>query len=98
MEDNVKNKHGGNSEYAYFSVKTTINGEPCKITIDVKKTVAKNRFWMHHIDITKESQELLTSANRQTFKETLDSPRENITQEKKIGNSDEPQFSMRNIS
>nr|MCR5704646.1 hypothetical protein [Eubacterium sp.] len=97
-DDNVKNEHGDNSEFAYFKVKTTINGEPCTISFDVKKTVAKNKFWIHHIDITKESSELLTSANKQKINETQNSLRENITQENKNGNSGEPQFSMRNIS
>lgn len=51
--DNEKNIHNDSSRFAYFKTKTEINGTPCTITFDVKKTTAKNKFWIHYINIKK---------------------------------------------
>lgn len=68
-EDNVKNKHGESSDFAYFEIKTTINSAPVTISLDVKKTSAKNKFWIHHVDITKENSQLLSSGQSQNINE-----------------------------
>lgn len=58
--DNVKNMHDNASEFAYFEIDTQINRVLVRISIDVKKTSVKNKFWIHYIDITKENSQLLS--------------------------------------
>ena len=50
-QDDVINFHGNSSRYAYFVLDAEINGLSVRIRIVVKKTSAKNRFWLHMIDI-----------------------------------------------
>ena len=74
IDDNVANIHGKASLFAYFKAEIEINDIPCVVKIDVKKTPAKNHFWIHHIEIEKKNSALLTSAPRgQKFNETQNS-------------------------
>ena len=52
-EDNVKNTHGANktTTFAYIKSQVLLNGEPITITIAIKKSQQKNKFWVHMIDI-----------------------------------------------
>lgn len=47
----VPNFHGNAARYAYFIVEAQINALDVSIRIDVKKTSAKNKFWLHMIDL-----------------------------------------------
>lgn len=55
------NLHYDAAQFLYFETHISLNGVPCKITFDVKKTSAKNHFWIHYVNIKKENSELLTS-------------------------------------
>jgi hypothetical protein len=46
-----------------------INGVPVKVSIDVKRTSAKNKFWIHYIHITKENSQLLSPGKNQAINE-----------------------------
>ena len=70
VEDNVANSHGKSPSYAYFTVDTDINGVPFTVRIDVKKTSAKNKFWLHNIDITEKNSQLLSPEENQVLNET----------------------------
>ena len=56
VEGDVKNLHGKNktSMFDYLETSTEINGVPCKIKIDIKKSEVKNKFWMHRVEIKNE--------------------------------------------
>ena len=54
-QDNVMNFHGDSSRYAYFVLETELNGLDVRIRIDVRKTSAKNKFWLHMIDINEKN-------------------------------------------
>ena len=55
LQDDVINFHGNSSRYAYFVLDAEINGLSVRIRIVVKKTSAKNRFWLHMIDINEKN-------------------------------------------
>lgn len=55
LQDDVINFHGNSSKYAYFVLDVEINGLSVRIRIVVKKTSAKNRFWLHMIDINEKT-------------------------------------------
>ena len=55
LHDDVINFHGNSSRYAYFVLDAEINGLSVRIRIVVKKTSAKNRFWLHMIDINEKT-------------------------------------------
>lgn len=55
LQDDVINFHGNSSKYAYFVLDAEINGLSVRIRIVVKKTSAKNRFWLHMIDINEKN-------------------------------------------
>lgn len=71
--NDVKNIHMQSGEFSYFEIDVQINRVPCVITVDAKKTSAKNKFWIHYIRIEKKNSELLTSAKRQKINETQNS-------------------------
>lgn len=56
VEGDVKNLHGENktSMFDYLETSTEINGVPCKVKIDIKKSQVKNKFWMHRVEIENE--------------------------------------------
>ena len=60
--DNAKNIHNMSPLFAYFESDIEINGEDYRITFDVKKTSAKNHFWIHCVRINEKDSALLTSA------------------------------------
>ena len=49
--DNEKNYHNDNSnvKYAYIEGQTILNGKPVAIRITVRKSLQKNKFWVHNI-------------------------------------------------
>ncbi len=49
--DNEKNYHNDNSnvKYAYIESQTILNGKPVTIRITVRKSLQKNKFWVHNI-------------------------------------------------
>lgn len=54
-QDDVVNFHGDSPRYAYFVLETEINGLGVRIRMVVKKTSAKNKFWLHMIDINEKN-------------------------------------------
>ena len=54
-QDDVTNFHGNSPRYAYLSLNAQINGFNVRIRIDVRKTSAKNKFWLHMIDINEKN-------------------------------------------
>lgn len=79
-EDNVANTHGKASNYAYFTVDTDINGVPFTVRIDVQKTSAKNKFWLHNIDITEKNSQLLSPDKNQVLNEIENFSEDSISQ------------------
>ncbi len=60
VRDGVKNSHGNSPTYAYFVVEVDINGISFEVRINVQKTSAKNKFWLHIVDITEKNSQLLS--------------------------------------
>ena len=60
IEDNVLNSHGNASKYAYFVISVNISGISLNVRITVQKTSAKNKFWLHIIDIIEKNSQLLS--------------------------------------
>ena len=60
IEDNILNSHGNSSRYAYFVIGVNISGISLNVRITVQKTSAKNKFWLHIIDITEKNSQLLS--------------------------------------
>lgn len=70
LEDNVENKHK-TEEYmfAYIMSNVVIDNEEYKVRISIKKKVASNLFWIHHIDYMKKDFVLLDPSRRKELKE-----------------------------
>lgn len=51
--DNVINYHNPNSsvKYAYIESTVTINEKPAIVEVTIRKSLQKNKFWMHKVDI-----------------------------------------------
>jgi len=60
VEDDVLNSHGDSAKYAYFIVSVSIDGVLLNVRINVKKTPAKNKFWLHIVDIKEKNSQLLS--------------------------------------
>lgn len=56
-DDDVANHHKNNStvKFAYIKSQITLNGKPAIITVAIKKSQQKNKFWVHTIDIKKDT-------------------------------------------
>ena len=67
LEDDVVNVHGNDHRFAYLSIDVEVNGVAFKITIDIKKTVEKNKFWMHNIRITEKIPNYSVLLNVRTY-------------------------------
>ena len=70
LVDDAVNIHGNDERYMYLGIDVSINGVLFKITIDIKKTKEKNKFWMHNIRITEKNSQLLSPAQCQDVHET----------------------------
>lgn len=55
LQDEVLNFHGDSSRYAYFVLDAELNESSVRIRIDVRKTSAKSKFWLHMIDINEKN-------------------------------------------
>ena len=60
VEDEVPNSHGNAQIYAYFLSSVKINNTELDVRINVRKTSAKNKFWLHIIDIKEKNSQLLS--------------------------------------
>ena len=60
VQDNVENSHGNPPKYAYFMIEVDINDVNLNVRINVRKTSAKNKFWLHIVDITEKNSQLLS--------------------------------------
>lgn len=63
VKDCVPNSHGATSEYAYFVIAVDVNDVAFNVRIDVKKTSAKNKFWLHIVEITEKNSQLLSPSH-----------------------------------
>lgn len=63
------NIHGDAAEFAYFEMEASMNNVPVRISLDVKRTSAKNKFWIHYIDVTKENSQLLSPSRNRDINE-----------------------------
>lgn len=79
LKDNVENSHGDNPQYAYFYADVVIDGKEVGIKIDVRKSIETNKFWMHNVQIKKNS-DLLSPATTQGSNENQSSSKDNIPQ------------------
>lgn len=82
LVDDAVNIHGNDERYMYLGIDVSINGVLFKITIDIKKTKEKNKFWMHNIRITEKNSQLLSPAQCQDVHETGNSCNHIIAQKK----------------
>ena len=77
--DNAANIHNKSAFFSYFETDVKINEKDYTITFDVKKTSAKNHFWIYCIRINQKDSALLTSAlERQKIHETQNPSEEKI--------------------
>ena len=60
LTDDVLNSHGNSPKYAYFVVCVNLNGTLLNVRINVQKTSAKNKFWLHIVDIKEKNSQLLS--------------------------------------
>ena len=60
VRDNVPNSHGNASRYAYFIVCVEMKGVLFNVRMSVQKSSAKNKFWLHIIDIKEKNPQLLS--------------------------------------
>ncbi len=60
LADDVLNSHGNSPKYAYFFVCVSLNGTLLNVRINVQKTSAKNKFWLHIVDIKEKNSQLLS--------------------------------------
>ena len=70
LEDNVENKHKTEKYlFAYIMSNVVIDNEEYRVIISIKKKVASNLFWIHHIDYMKKDFVLLDPSRRKELKE-----------------------------
>ena len=76
VADNIENYHKDNSsiKYAYIESDVNVDGTVSKILIAIRKSPQKNLFWVHHIDIKKDTTGLAagTSKSSKTAYKTVD--------------------------
>ncbi len=55
ISDDVENYHDKNSsiKYTYIDCIVEIDGEPSVVTVAIRKSPQKNKFWVHQVDINK---------------------------------------------
>ncbi len=80
IKDNAGNTHGNNPLYAYFYVNISIEGVDAGVKIDVRKTLETNKFWIHNVEIKKNS-DTLSPATTQVLKERTSSSKNSKTRE-----------------
>ena len=88
IKDNTENTHGNNPLYAYFYADIVIDGIDVGVKIDVRKTIETNKFWIHNVEIKKNS-DTLSPATTQVLKERTSSsekskPRNEVDVNKKF--------------
>ena len=65
IADNIENVHSTNGDmFTYMHSKILIDGEEVCIRIAIRKKVAVNWFWIHHIDENKKSSKLLDPSDK----------------------------------
>ena len=84
LEDDVVNIHGKDDRFTYLGVDVKLNGKQLRITIDIKKTIEKNKFWMHNVRIKEKDSQLLSPAHCQDVHETGNSYNHIIAQKNEI--------------
>ena len=73
IDDNVENFHGLKNEFAYISGKVNIDGLDINMWLAIKKTEAKNRFWVHYVGIKSDIDETTSTGSnnsRMAFRNT----------------------------
>ncbi len=65
LEDNVSDIHNENSnlKYTYLENKVLVNDVEYNVTIAIRKSPQKNKFWVHEIRINKKEQSLSPSSD-----------------------------------
>jgi len=70
IADNVENVHIPNGDmFTYMYSVVEIDNEEVGIRVAIRKKVAVNWFWIHHIDENKKSPKLLDPSNKTELKE-----------------------------
>ena len=70
IADNVGNVHVENGDmFTYMRSKVRIDDEEVDVRIAIRKKVATNWFWIHHIDENKKSPKLLDPSRKTELKE-----------------------------
>lgn len=70
LEDNVENIHKTEDYlFAYIMSNVVIDNEEYRVRISIKKKVASNLFWIHHIDYMKKDFVLLDPSRGKELKE-----------------------------
>lgn len=61
--DSATNIHSDNSKvkYAYLKTPVTIDGTPYEVTVTVRRSPQKNKFWVHEVRTEKKKQDLSSS-------------------------------------
>lgn len=88
IAENEKNIHnnGENKTFTYLSGTATIEGKSVPVRITLKISKEKNKFWVHHVEVTKNADDIfqLGAKNASPTNSKLSSAEESITQPKPI--------------
>lgn len=65
VEDDVKNRHSNNSsvKYAYLETSAEIDGVEYPVSITVRKSPQKNKFWIHEVRVNEKEQSLSSGSD-----------------------------------
>ena len=57
IKDDVQNYHKENStlKFAYIEHRVVANNNPVKVIVTIRKSLQKNKFWVHHVYIEKDT-------------------------------------------
>ena len=80
LEEDAINIHGNDERFTYLGIDIYVKSVLFKITIDIKKTREKDKFWMHNVRITEKNSQLLSPAQCQDINETGNSYNHMIAQ------------------
>ena len=83
--DSAPNFHSDNSKvkYAYLKTPVTIDGVPYEVTVTVRRSPQKNKFWVHEVRAEKKKQDLSSSggvSQQQEYNKALVSNEEGAPQ------------------
>jgi len=85
VDKNNRNYHNDNSglKYSYIEHPVQVDGKTYLVTVDIRQSQQKNKFWMHKVEINENGQSLMVSAANAVKYPNEELPNDNVSQERR---------------